>query len=624
MIFFPRSRAGKELHSEILENNDLPGQDSLVAAPLTFLECGPAGALAALDREGRVAVLDPSEVSLLQAFKRPCELQDIPDRLRAQGWECDDLSHAHEMIGTFQKSGFLHSIGSLIETSRARPFSDTVEDRGKAGYSLLGIPTQDRPEILARALATWNAFPCSNMERTPLDIMIADDSQRELAATRSVVDAFAPSNEGATYFLDYNFRRSLAEALTPSGGRAAAFALGLDGGITGLGLYGASRNFIMLSAAGHCVGMADDDMIPDLREHPLSCDGLALSSEPDPTIVRPFADRSTIEAWILDSKNAEAGRDRLLLGRSVSELLLEATSLDLRNADSSLLDSSFNSEAKISALCYGTWGDSGIPANRYLLGLRNMVDTGFPSVYEDGTYQAALESRLIFRAPLRTTIGGKTFMGGHIALDARSILPPFSPRGRDEDGLWGFCLGILQPKSFVAYPRQAVLHEPPQARKSTREDALNWDHCLNETLKILLGMLGSRLETGSAAYSLLGNRLTTIAIGPRQELRHTLAEATARSISARIALLEKSLSLYSIPAAWVADVETAITALATRLERLGFYLPRELSGMDEKSAENALAEYLLRYGELLHAWPSMFAAAEKLAPDLLQGRKVTK
>jgi len=292
-------------------------------------------------------------------------------------------------------------------------------------------------------------------------------------------------------------------------------------------------------------------------------------------------------------------------------------------ADTSLIDSGFGSESRITALCYGTWGDTGIPANRYLLGLRNIVDTGLPSVYEEANYGSALESRMIFRAPLRTTVGGKTFMGGHIALDARSVLPPFSPAGRDEDGLWGFCLGILQPNCLVAYPRQAVLHAPPVARKSSREEALTWDHCLNETLKVLLVLLGSRHEKDSTAYVLLGNRLAAIATGSRPELRRNLAEATARSISARIALLEKALNEYKTPAAWVADVETAIESLLLRLERPGFYIPREFSGMDPVSAENTLADYLLRFAELLQAWPTIFAAAEKLAPDLLQRARLS-
>ncbi len=226
---------------------------------------------------------------------------------------------------------------------------------------------------------------------------------------------------------------------------------------------------------------------------------------------------------------------------------------------------------------------------------------------------------MVFRSPLCSTLGGKLFMGGHIALDARSLLPPFSPSGRDEDGLWGFCLGILHQDCRVAYPEQAVLHKPPDARASTREDALRWDHCLNETLRVVLGLLASRHENGEGAYASLGGRLRAVASGSRQEFRRVLAESSARSIAARIGILERTLAEYgSEPAAWASDMEAAITGLTMRLQEPRFWLPRELEAIEPEKAETILADYLVRFGELLEAWPGMFKAAMRLGPDLLE------
>jgi len=295
MGLFSLFRTERDSHGTKQDDNLLPRSEALIATPLTFLECGSEGAVAALDREGRAMVLIPSEASLLQAFRKPCLPEDIPARLRAQGWESDDFLHAQEILCAFKDKGLLCSIGSLKERSRAGPVIDTGVWAENAGYSMLAIPTQDRPEMLARALQSWDAVAKSDECNGLSDILIADDSKREAAATRSVAESFAPLHDGTTYFLDSNFRRTLAEALAPFGDRAATFALGLDGGVAGLGLYGAARNFILLSSAGRSIVMADDDMIPDFREHPLSLDGLALSSEPDPTIVRPFADRTQID-----------------------------------------------------------------------------------------------------------------------------------------------------------------------------------------------------------------------------------------------------------------------------------------------------------------------------------------
>jgi len=621
MLPFQRARQQREGSALQVETGLLPGPDALVSAPFGFFECGPDDSVGALDRGGGVMLFDEAETSVLQALRLPCLQKDLARRLQKQGWDQDDLGGAARIIERLLARGCLNRLDRLVDSARIGMAKDAAVRVEGPGLGLLAIPTRDRPETLDRALRAWSAGLVE--EGSLPDIMVADDSVIDARSSRKVAESFSSAYPGTVLFLDRTMRVALAEALAPTGDRAAAFALGVEGGPASLSRYGAARNFILLASAGRAVAMADDDMLPEFRLHPGAFGGLALSSEPDPTKLRPFEDIGELEKWLVPSHDAIEVPHRLLLGRSSRELLLEAGMLDLGRADAATLDSAFGAADRIAALCFGTWGDSGIPANRYLLGLRNLVDAGSPDIYEAGHYRTALEGRMVFRSPLCATLGGKVFMGGHIALDSRSLLPPFSPSGRDEDGLWGFCLGILHQDCLVAYPAQAALHKPPDARVSKREDALRWDHCLNETLRVVMGLLASRHENGEGAYASLGGRLRAVASGQRQEFRQVLAESSARSIAARIGILERALAEYGgEPATWAVDVESAIAALVVRLEAPKFWLPRELEALDQAEAEAVLSGYLLRFGELLQAWPSMFVVATKIGPEVLERARI--
>lgn len=624
MALFPRARNKRDDGAPAAPACLVPEAEALVAASFSFLELGSGDGVAVIGGDGNATILDTAQVSVLQAFNRPCAPETLARRLLEHGWDQDDLGQATGIIRRLVASGHLHKLGNLLEASRAGQVPGGASRTEGPGLGLLAIPTKDRHGTLERALNAWkDALGELPVEGSLPDILVSDDSVNEYALTKSVVESFAATYAGSTLFLDRVSRIAFAEALVPAGGRAAAFALGLDGGPAGLGRYGAARNLILLAAAGRAVALADDDMLPDFRIHPDASKGLSLSSDPDPTVIRPFADCGVLADWLSPAEGTVESPHRSILGRSTRELLLESEALDVSNADSTLLESSLGIESRVAALCFGTWGDSGIPTNRYLLALRGLVDPRATEVYEVDKYEEALCGRMVFRSTLCTTLGGRVFMGGHIALDARSLLPPFGPYGKDEDGLWGFCLGILHQELMIAYPARSMLHEPPNARSSTREEALRWDLWLNETLRVVLGLLASRHESGEAAYTSLGGRLRSIASGPRPGFRSALAEASARSIAARIGLLEQALAEYGRePAAWAADMDAAVTALTTRLQEPRFWLPRELESIEPEKAETILADYLVRFGELLEAWPGLFNAAMRVGPDFLEQARI--
>ncbi len=599
-----------------------PGTDTPMARPFRFLGDAPGGRIAAIGADGGLRLPDPTEAALLQALERPRGLEELERRLGKSGWEGEALSTLPDMIKDLEARGFLLRLGDCLDGQKEAPVASVSAG---PGLSCIAWPTRDRPDSLGRALGSWADAGAFNGTATP-DFLIADDSVQDPTATRAIALAFAASHPGKVYHLDRAFRHRLADALEAKPGREASFALGLEGSPgPGIASYGAARNLALMAAAGRTVAMADDDTVAAFRLRPDACPGIALSADQDPALPTPFADSEALGSWGLPGAESQSSAEgvlcphRRLLGRLVRDILAEANEKDFRNATAALLSAALSGNSRVAALCFGTWGASGTASVYYLLSMRAAVDAGDQDVYGDGVYAKARESELLFRAPRRTTIGGKGLMGMHIALDARSLLPPFAPWGAYEDGLWAASLGYLHPEQAIAYPAQAIHHVPTGVRRGPARDPSRHHLLLNEILGAVMGLIANRLEAGPCAYETLGRRLASLARGPRSGLRLALSEAAARLIMARIDTLEMALSDYGrMPEAWALDIEATIRALCSKLEAPGFWIPPEFGGMVAGEAKTRLAEHFLRFGELLIAWPGIFESACKVGPGLLK------
>ena len=602
-----------------------PCDDSLLSVATNFIDFGSGDSSMAINLSGDTSVVDAAERSLLQELAFPGDLETVGKRLRRFEWEDEALRELPAMFRVLSERGLVRKLGEHIIYAR----NSVAEDAHTTGpgLSCLAVPTKDRPECLTRSLSAWrDAFAGTEIE-TP-DFLIADDSIGQTQNIRCTVEKLFHEVGGKppskVYLLNRDSRERLSVELSRNCGRAAGFALGLDGTAgSDAGNFGSVRNFILLSLAGRTLAMADDDIIPDFRVHPACEAGIALSSKPDSTVIRSFRDIHEAGSWNVPDTAETLSQYGNLLGRPLRSILDDIEEIDLGTANSRLIGTAFSNGSRVAALCFGSWGDSGMSSNRYLLSLREMVDHGGSKDFSNEFHTRGMTGRTIFRAPFRTTIGGRNFMGGHIALDARSILPPFSPSGRNEDGLWGHCLNLLHPEACVAYPNQAISHDPPGTRTTSREDAVKCDLWLNELLQVLISLLHSRFESDTSAYKAVGSRLQTLSTGPRINFRRALAESTVRLISTRIGKLEQALDEYGgRPAAWASDVETAISRLVEKLEEPRFWMPREFSHLDEDRAENALADYCGNFGELLAAWPEIFDTAARIGPELLAGARL--
>lgn len=594
-------------------------RDALIAADLRYRRGGPGGLVAAIEGDGPAVLLDPADEALLKAAAQPCTVEVLAARLREEGWEDEALAGLPGMIADLAGRGLVRGVGELLAAAR----SAAPESGPGPAVEALAIPTRDRPSLLARALDAWAASASGIPGELP-EIVILDDSLEGTAQTRDAARAFAARYPARAVLIDGDARRRFSQALAPAAGRAAAFALGFEGRpASDIGSYGAARNLGLLVSAGRPMAMADDDTLPDFRLHPGALPGLALSPEGDPRVITPFGDSASIASWAPHAPGlgCSQGPYRMYLGRLVRDIMLEVDDLDFSRANPHSLAAAIEGRSRVAALCFGSWGDGGMGSNLYLLAARGEVGGEGGDVYSPEAYRRLRSLRTVFRAPRRASIGSAGMMGMHIALDSRTLLPPFSPAGRDEDGLWAGTLECFHPDSLIVYLPHAVFHDPPEAR--TASPVPRPRLVMNELLRALAGSAASRLESGPLAYIALGRRLSALAAGPRRGFAAVMADSALRLFCGRIQALELALDEFGgEPAEWAADVEESVDRLAVALESPRFWLPVELAGLEPSAAEAALVDYVLRFGELLQAWPAMFEEARRIAPELLESARL--
>lgn len=444
---------------------------------------------------------------------------------------------------------------------------------------LFAIPTRDRQDFLLPGLLAWE-------EELGKAGQVAEfliwDSSRDGGASLAQ-ELFGLSFANRIHLFDRALRQEFVRKLTSRVGHDLSYALESEGSP---GLYGSSRNALLLLTAGRIFAFLDDDVRPDFRlPHDFLKDSLESDSA-DPTSIHPYASEEELAS---------------LAGH------VQGLPLGVYGFLESSLDDFDGFERQPAALNFGSWGDMGMQGARYLLSARLQVD---PEIYGDGTaYELALAGRQVFRSVSAPTVGGLFFMPMHALVDARSLLPPFSPVGRGEDLLWGVSLGVLHPERTLAYSPWSV-HHCPQARESGgRAEALAWQLRIND---LLLSELGAGLGK-EVGYQDLGGALLRrcgASAGAFEEFYRDLLDHSGQ---ARVDSMHRLLSGFDAqPESWARDLESSIEAIKAVLQRSPPEIPAEFESSE------SLAAYMRSFGRLLQAWPEIWQAALELGPEFLE------
>jgi hypothetical protein len=80
-------------------------------------------------------------------------------------------------------------------------------------------------------------------------------------------------------------------------------------------------------------------------------------------------------------------------------------------------------------------------------------------------YRLALRSREVLRQVRSAAVcHGSPFMSMFFGMDNRTLLPPYFPLGRNEDGTFGYLVGRCLEGSYSGYLPWSLVHDPPTWR----------------------------------------------------------------------------------------------------------------------------------------------------------------
>ena len=555
---------------------------------------------------GKIFSLDYTQLEVVQALKTPADLNTLTARLVSIGWDTSGLDDLPSIVEDLLENECLVILDRFF---REKPF-DAQEEEGKS-LKYITWPTKNRPNELRQALPAWRDVYIRGGNGPAF--IIADDSDSDRKLVEDVVREFAsiamPAN---VFYFNKNARKKFADLFASGFKEILYFVLDINlSARINLLSYGANQNFIALLSAGEQVLLTDDDIFPEFKTLSANKEEIRYSSSGDSSRKIIVPDWSDFSNFGRSAEINEYLGEFKYLGKSGLYLTQGNGTLDLSSCDYKNLEKHSSGSSYAAALCHFYWGDSGMGSASYLLNDRMGIEAG---ITDSAEYEKLMRERLVFRGLDMTTVGGKVFMGGHIILNPRTYLPPFSPLSRNLDALWGATLEYFHPDTFIVYSKVSVMHKPLVPRFSNRERATRWALGLNETIQLLLGFLYSSMNPSDNAYGQLGTALENFVSGCKGKVREVLLDIIAKAIAGRRELIAENIRYFgSEPEWWAEDAFAAMEWLDNYLFLPESWLPWEFRGR-----ENEFLEYCANFGRMLQAWPEIYENAKIISPDFLE------
>jgi hypothetical protein len=526
-------------------------------------------------------------------------------------WDSLETAALERLLPTLATEGLLVS---SVEV-RAR----LGKMHGTAGtISAFAVPTGGpRHALVERALRSF-AENFRTHGRTP-DCLVADSSA-DPEHTRALRARLRELRiESPIFFAGEAEKRAFCTHLVRLGAcspATAEFAL-LDSLATGFAC-GANRNALLLHETGGLLATVDDDVVCRLARAPEPAEqGTGLFGHADPFARRLYTSRHDAAAAVRGEETDYLALHEALLGRGPGDLSLEPLALD--QADGSLVQRVLQSDCRIRATFTGHYGDPGIPTSAYYLYYEGANRERLCASEEH--YRAVFGSRAVAAFAPSTMLGDASVSPGMaMALDARTLLPPFFPVLHAEDFAYGAALWQSCTEGLLGHAPWGVLHDPPlgkailQPREigpGRRAAFFEFAHLLR---RLLFAVPRRALAPAEVRMRSLGRSLEEIGALAAGDFRDLILTHAISEVTGRIRFLSERLEeADDAPDYWRADVEHLIAQLTGALEEEIADIPLDLqSGCSPDEARGLMQCMIGGYGTLLQAWPAMVQATLEL------------
>jgi hypothetical protein len=467
--------------------------------------------------------------------------------------------------------------------------------------SAIGIVTRDREASLVASLQSYRDN-CRRHARTPEFVIVDGSSREDSGATVRAALATLPRANGEVirYAGLVEKRRFAAKLATESSVDRDIVDFALFGDERCRRTTGANRNALLLDTIDALVFSADDDTVCHTAAAPEMEASVVVTSEYDPTEFWFFPDRQRALEAVSPVDTAALDDHERFLGRTVADLPGTA-----------------DAAGKVTITLHGLVGDSGMGAPRYFLSLDGASRDRL--LASEAAYRSALHSREVLRTVSQPTVAASAFcMTPFYGFDNRRLLPPFFPVERNSDGIFGLMVHNYVADSRVAFLPSVLLHAP-QEHRSFGDGAASADAAGVRIADLLIAViqahkLTSMEEGDDLRLARLGSFLADLASLETEDFARVAGAAQQLRTLAATALLEQRLREHAAaPGFWADDVRKTIETLRATAASADYIVPRDLcEGRDRPRALELARELIMKYGELLDAWPVLVESARRL------------
>jgi hypothetical protein len=201
-----------------------------------------------------------------------------------------------------------------------------------------------------------------------------------------------------------------------------------------------------------------------------------------------------------------------------------------------------------------------------------------------------------------------------MSLSNKSLLPPFVPFGRNEDGIFASMLALCEPTTLFGHISYAVLHD------SHRPSA--YDHGIlsasqTRLADLLVPLLSSAAAGAPAAASEtrlqhLGAVLSWLGSMKRVAFRSLLADIVLSQRCDALLMEDMRCSKGYCSSHWKHAIEDYRQTFVTAATRPDFILPIEFrDGSSLQDGLDAVQSFLARFGDFVHIWPILWDYAAR-------------
>jgi hypothetical protein len=476
-----------------------------------------------------------------------------------------------------------------------------------APISTVGITTADRPLPLDRCLRSVVRQLDDHQRPARIVVVDASRSATNESRSRAVVSSIRRTTDHDITFAGRSevqaIRRALRSIIEPP-----LVDLVLRPGAAG------NRNLIILSSRGENVLLLDDDVVCDVWRPRSLARGFGLCGHIEERGIAFYRTRAAVCERLVPATVGLLDVHERALGRTVKALadtdVLEVNATacgHMRRAARG------HPRAQVRMTFSGIAGDAGVNyPDRFLF------STGrWATVLKRSrrTLDTAVRYREICKIANRYLLMHQvSCMAACMGLSNRSLVPPFLPVGRNEDGLFGAMLSAMDPSTVSCHVPYAVLHDsgrPPRyaiARFPSARETRSADLLIS---LVHLWVRSANDVTPQRRLARLGEWLRDLAGLEPREFVDAVTVAVLATRERELARIETMVASGSgWPAFWRQTLRAYRRELLKNLQLAEFPLPIEFHGAPTRAkAWKTFQQFVGGSAELLMVWPSLWRTA---------------